>query len=98
TLPNAKHFLETNRSKTEYFKQQMIGLLSQHNIDVQSTSISTPIMLLKKKGTNLSKLFEKIGIKTCSGVDFAITCDAMTEEYVRLRIVGNDVDLEELKQ
>lgn len=98
TLPNAKHFLEMNRSKTEYFKPQMIGLLSEHNIEVVGTSISTPIMLLKKTGTNLSKLFENIGIKTCSGVDFAITCDAMTEEYVRLRIVGNDVDLEALKQ
>lgn len=49
TLPNAKHFLEMNRSKTEYFKQQMIGLLSEHNIEVVGTSISTPIMLLKRE-------------------------------------------------
>ncbi|MDN2483302.1 aminotransferase class I/II-fold pyridoxal phosphate-dependent enzyme [Vibrio agarivorans] len=96
-LPKAQAFVADNLLKTERFKKQMVKLCKQCGFDVVPSSDHTPIMLLHMPMIDVAKRLEELNIRTCSGEHFSITCQQVDEQYARVRIVGNDRDLDQIR-
>ncbi|PSW09158.1 pyridoxal phosphate-dependent aminotransferase [Photobacterium sanctipauli] len=95
-LPNAKLFVRNNNQMITAYKQQMTAFLEKSGFEVLPSSKQTPIMLVRKSGDNASAYLKSIGVSSCCGTHFQSTSTRVNHEYARLRIVGNERNLEQL--
>ena len=93
-LSNANEFISKSVKKTKETKARMITELKKYGVQVLDTDCRTPIFMAYIEGMDITSWFEDRGILVESCHHFKETCEYMSKEYARVRIVGNDHDLE----
>lgn len=92
-----KEYLARSNKLTKEFKERLTNLLHEFHITTLPSDVSTPIMTLYKKDSDISALLSKIGILTESGSHFHITRSDFGESYCRIRIPGQLYDFDHFR-
>mgnify|MGYP001181791494 CR=1 FL=1 len=95
-LESAKQFMSQSIAQTQATKSRMIAAFKECGIVALNSDKRTPIFMVYMEGKNAAAWFEDKGILVESCHHFKETCKSMSREYARVRIVGNNYDLEHL--